>query len=82
MLVYHLHSTYFFKPVLSVSNLPTLSVDVLKENWPLEASTVTSCGTSCSVGMILPYRSTGGLPESVVMHGQPVFTVKRLLMVL
>lgn len=32
MLAYHLHGTDIFKPVLNVSNLSTLPVDVLKEN--------------------------------------------------
>lgn len=32
MLAYHLHGTDLLKPALSVSNISTLPVDVLKEN--------------------------------------------------
>lgn len=97
MLAYHLHGTDVLKPALSVSNMSTLPVDVLKENiqeavlkrFPGEtyiqvANTVTCHGTTYSVGMILPYGSTGGLPDFVelnlilIVHGQPVFAVKCL----
>lgn len=76
MLAYHLHGTDVLKPALRVSNMSTLSVDVLKENiqeavqkkFPGEnciqvANTVTCHGTTFSVGMILPYGSTGGLSD-------------------
>jgi len=98
MLAYHLHGTDVLKPALTVSNISTLPVDVLKENiqeavqkkFPGEtsiqvANTVTCHGTTYSVGMILPYGSTGGLPDFVelnlilIVHGQPVFAVKCLL---
>lgn len=88
MLAYHVHGTDILTPALSVSNLSTVPVDVLKENiqealkrrFPGEAciqvaNTVTCCGNSYSLGMILPYGSTGGLPEFVeislilVVHG-------------
>lgn len=78
MLAYHLHGTDILKPALSVSNLSTVPVDVLKENiqeavqrrFPGEtciqvANTVTCHGTSYSVGMILPHGCTGGLPDFV-----------------
>lgn len=97
MLAYHLHGTDVLKPAFSVSNMFTLPVDVLKENiqeavlkrFPGEtyiqvANTVTCHGTTYSVGMILPYGSTGGLPDFVelnlilIVHGQPVFAVKCL----
>lgn len=76
MLAYHLHGTDVLKPALRVSNMSTLPVDVLKENiqeavlkrFPGEtyiqvANTVTCHGTTFSVGMILPYGSTGGLSD-------------------
>lgn len=97
MLAYHLHGTDVLKPAISVSNMSTLPVDVLKENiqeavlkrFPGEtyiqvAKTVTCHGTTYSVGMILPYGSTGGLLDFVelnlilIVHGQPVFAVKCL----
>ncbi|XP_056450915.1 uncharacterized protein LOC130386152 isoform X1 [Gadus chalcogrammus] len=97
MLAYHFHGTDILKPALSVSNLSTVPVDVLKENiqeavqrkFPGETcvqvtNTVTCYGTCYSVGMILPYGSTGGLPDFVelnlilVMRGQLAFAVKCL----
>ena len=97
MLAYHFHGTDILKPALSVSNLSTVPVDILKENiqeavqrkFPGETcvkvtNTVTCYGTCYSVGMILPYGSTGGLPDFVelnlilVMRGQLAFAVKCL----
>lgn len=91
MLAYHFHGTDILKPALSVLNLSTVPVDVLKENiqeavqrkFPGETcvkvtNTVTCYGTCYSVGMILPYGSTGGLPDFVelnlilIMRGQLV----------
>lgn len=97
MLAYYLHGTDIMNPALSVSNMSSVPLDVLKENlqkavqkkFPGEtclqvANSVTCYGTSYSVGMILPYGSTGGLPDFVelllilIVQGQPAFAVKCL----
>jgi len=97
MLAYHLYNTDILKPALSVSKLSSMPLNILKEDiqeavqrkFPGEtciqvANTVTCYGTGYSVGMILPYGSTGGLPDFVelslilIFHGQPAFVVKCL----
>lgn len=97
LLAYHLYGTDLLTPALSVSNLSRVPVDILKEDiqealkrrFPGEtfiqvANTVTCYGISYSVGMILPYGSTGALPDFVeitiifIVHGHPAFAVKCL----
>lgn len=97
MLAYYFNDTAILKLALSVTNLSKVPVDVLKENiqeavqrkFPGEtciqmASTVTCYGTTYSVGMVLPYGSTAGLPDFVevniilIMHGQLAFAAKLL----
>lgn len=97
MLAYYFNDTAILKPALSVTNLSKVPVDILKENiqvavqkkFPGEtciqmASTVTCYDTTYTVGMVLPYGSTAGLPDFVeldlilIMHGQLAFAVKLL----
>lgn len=97
MLAYYFNDTAILEPALSVTNLSKVPVDVLRENiqealqrkFPGEmcvhmANTVTCYGPTYTVGMVLPYDSTAGLPDFVepnlilIMHGQLAFTVKLL----
>lgn len=97
MLGYHFHGTDIFKPSLSVTSVTTVPLDVLKEDiktavlkkYPDEtsvhlANAVSCYGTSFSVGMVLPYGSTGELPDFVeirlmiIKNNKPAFIVKCL----
>lgn len=97
MLAYYFNDTAILKPALSVTNLSKVPEDVLKENIQEAvqrkfagetcikmASTVPCYGTTYSVGMVLPYGTTAGLPDFVevniilIMHGQLAFAAKLL----
>ena len=95
LLAYHLHGTNLVKPALSATTLSTVAMEVLKDDikealelyFPDEtfvqmANTLSCNGTNYSVGRILTYGSTGGLPDFVeilimnVVHGELAFIAK------
>lgn len=76
MIAYHLHDSKVAKPALSVSKTSRVPLEVLKEDikesvtqkFPKEAAVhlankVDFFGTNYCVGMMLPFGSTGGLPD-------------------
>lgn len=97
MLAYHLYGTDIVKRALSVTKLLAVPLEVLKhdvqealkQKYPAETcahltNTVTCYGTIYVAGLILPHRSTGGLPDFVqlsimmIIQGNPAFIVKYL----
>ncbi|XP_049330682.1 uncharacterized protein LOC111195788 isoform X1 [Astyanax mexicanus] len=95
MIAYHLHGLNVKKRAVSVSSVSRVPLQVVHENiqefilqkFPEEAavhftSKVEFQGTSYGIGMMLVYRSTGGLPDFaeilqiIVVQDSLVFVVK------
>ena len=97
MIAYHIHDANIQRPTLSVSRMTQVAVDVLKDSikesfarkFPgvvvvNKKDKVNISGTDYSVGMLLPFGSTGGLPDFgeilqlIIVHESPVFALKLL----
>ncbi|XP_026099560.1 uncharacterized protein LOC113070477 [Carassius auratus] len=97
MIAYHIHDANILRPKLSLSRMTQVAVEVLKDSikesfvnkFPREAvvsmtNKVTILGTDYCVGMLLPFGSTGGLPDFgeilqiIIVHESPVFVLKLL----
>jgi hypothetical protein len=97
MIAYHIHDANIQRPTLSVSRMTQVAVDVLKDSikepFPRKSpgvvvvnkkDKVNISGTDYSVGMLLPFGSTGGLPDFgeilqiIIVHERPVFVLKLL----
>lgn len=81
LMAFHSHTSDPLKPSLFVSHVSSVQLDLLhndvqeavRSKFPNEASvqlanTVSCSGTKYCVGMVLPYGSTGGLPDFVQIH--------------
>lgn len=97
MIAYHTHDCNDQRPALTVSQKTQVAVDVLKDSikesfarkFPGEefvnmTNKATILGTDYNVGMMLPFGSTGGLPDfgeiqqMIIVHETPVFVLKLL----
>ncbi|XP_037401910.1 uncharacterized protein LOC119265406 isoform X2 [Pygocentrus nattereri] len=97
MIAYHLHDADAQRPMLTVSKMTQVAVEVLKDSiresfarkFPRTevvnmTDKVTILGTSYCVGMLLPFGSTGGLPDFgeilqiIILHESPVFVLRLL----
>lgn len=97
MIAYHIHGANILRPKLSLSRMTQVAVEVLKDSikesfvnkFPRAAvvsmtNKVTILGTDYCVGMLLPFGSTGGLPDfgeilqiTIVLE-RPVFVLNLL----
>ncbi|CAL9695899.1 unnamed protein product [Knipowitschia caucasica] len=97
MIAYHTHDCNNQRPALSLSKKTDIPVDLLKDSiresfarkFPGEdlvtmTNKATILGTDYNVGMLLPFGSTGGLPDFgeiqqiIVVKETPVFVLKLL----
>lgn len=97
MIAYHAHNCNNQRPALTVSQRTQVVVDVLKDSikesfamkFPGEefvnmTNKATILGTVYNIGIILPFGSTGGLPDFgeiqkiIILHETPVFVLKLL----
>lgn len=97
MIAYNLHDDNIQKPTLSVSRMTQVAVDVLKDSIKESftkkfpgvvvvnmTNKVNILGTDYNIGMLLPFGSTGGLPDFgeilqiIIVHDTPVFVLKLL----
>ncbi len=97
MIAYHTNNCNNQRPALSVSQRTLVAVDVLKDGikesfarkFPGEefvnmTNKATILGTDYNIGMMLPFGSTGGLPDFgeiqqiIIVRETPVFVLKLL----
>jgi len=97
MIAYHTYDCNNQRPTLSVSQMTQVAVDVLKdsikESFAVKfpeaevvnmTNKVTILGTAYNVGMLVPFGSTGGLPDFgeilqiIIVNETPVFVLKLL----
>ncbi|RXN13097.1 cadherin-related tumor suppressor-like protein [Labeo rohita] len=97
MIAYHTNNCNDQRPALSVSQRTLVAVDVLKDGikesfarkFPGEefvnmTNKATILGTDYNIGMMLPFGSTGGLPDFgeiqqiIIVRETPVFVLKLL----
>ncbi len=97
VIAHHTHGANIHRPTLSVSRMTQVAVEVLKDSikesiarkFPRAVvvnmiNKVTILGTDYCVGMLLPFGSTGGLPnfgeilQIIIVHESPVFVLRLL----
>lgn len=97
MIAYHIHDDNSQRPAFLVCRMTQVPVEMLKDSikesltkkFPEAAfvsltSKVTILGRDYNVGMLLPFGSTGGLPDFgkiiqiVIVHESPIFVIKLL----
>nr|XP_020474258.1 uncharacterized protein LOC109970793 [Monopterus albus] len=97
MIAYHIHDDNSQRPAFLVSRMTQVPVEMLKDSIKESfakkfpgvvsvslTSKVTILGRDYNVGMLLPFGSTGGLPDFgkiiqiIIVHESPIFVMKLL----